>query len=332
MPASLVIVNPHAARLGDPSVRAAVAAALDRVLRSRDGLVPRVVVSESAAATREVVADAIRSGVAAVVGVGGDGTLKEIATGLQGSGVPLGIVPGGTGNILAGVVGVPGSLLAAAEALADAVPRTIDMGDVDVELADAPPGAGPVRMSFMVGVGMGFDARVMASTPPGLKRRMGRLAYFAQAARLATRISVVPYRVTVDGERYEIDASIALVANLAELVPGRIGPRLPVIPDDGLLDVFVLGARGPLAAVRGLLEHLGRTETGARAATIRLRARHVRLESMPPEPCQVDGDHLGPGALEAIVRPGALTVLAGSPGRNAERDPLHRESPTRRLR
>ncbi len=151
----------------------------------------------------------------------------------------------------------------------------------------------------------------MQATPPELKRRLGRSAYFVQAAWVAARIGAVPYRVTVDGETVELDGSIALVTNFAELVPGLVRTRLPVVPDDGLFDVFVAGARNPIAGVRGLVDHLVRTGLGhdEGAGTVRLRGRHVRLEAMPHEPLQVDGDALGAGALEATVRPGALRVL-----------------------
>jgi diacylglycerol kinase (ATP) len=163
-----------------------------------------------------------------------------------------------------------------------------------------------------VGAGIGFDARVMATTPSALKERLGRSAYFVQAAWVAARIGAVPYRVTVDGETVELDGSIALVANFAELVPGVVRTRLPVLPDDGLFDVFVLGARNPVAGVRGLVDHLVRSDLGhdAKSGTLRLRGRHVRLEALPHEPLQVDGDALGAGSLEATIRPGALTVLA----------------------
>jgi diacylglycerol kinase family enzyme len=226
---------------------------------------------------------------------------------------------------MAGVLGIPGSPAVAIRGLERAERRTIDMGEVAIEpvpvppvaaqsaraTPDAHPGTSPERTAFLVGVGIGFDARVMATTPADLKRRLGRAAYFAQAAWLAARIDVVPYHITVDGERIDTEGSIAMALNLGELVPGSVATRLPVVPDDGLLDVFVLGARGPIAGVRGLLDHLLRTDLGhgAGGSTIRLRGRRVRLESVPPEPMQVDGDHLGPGALEAWVHPAALCIL-----------------------
>lgn len=312
MSRTIVVVNPNASRLKDAGTRQALIATLDRVLRERDGEAPSIVVPSSAADAIEVARAAVADGVVQVVGAGGDGTLKDLAQVVAGTDVPLGMIPGGTGNVLASVLGVPGSLEAAAGLLATAVPRRVDLGDVTVELdagTDAPP---EVRhLSFMVGAGIGFDARVMQATPPELKRRLGRSAYFVQAAWVAARIGAVPYRITVDGETIELDGSIALVTNFAELVPGLIRTRLPVVPDDGLFDLFVVGARNPIAGVRGLVDHLVRTGLGhdEAAGTVRLRGRRVRLEAMPHEPLQVDGDALGAGALEAVVRPGALTVL-----------------------
>jgi diacylglycerol kinase (ATP) len=348
MARSVVLVNPHASRLRDAPRRERAVAAAVTALATRDGIPPEVVVPASAAEAMDAVRAAVASGATTIVGMGGDGTLKEIATVIAGTDTELGIVPGGTGNVLAGVLGIPASLEAAAGLLATARPRTIDLGEVDVALMPEPaeghpppgptatarpadggareaqPGAAPDpdathsdrlvhrRLAFAIGCGIGFDARVMATTPPDLKRRLGRMAYFAQAAWLAARIGAVPYRIAVDGRSFEIEASIALVANLGELIPGIVAPRLPVVPDDGLLDVFVVGARGPVQGMRGLIDQLRRSEPGEgrRATTLRIRGSHVTLSSEPAEPLQVDGDHLGIGSLEATIRPRALRVLA----------------------
>jgi diacylglycerol kinase family enzyme len=250
----------------------------------------------------------VAGGIGSVIGVGGDGTLTGIASVLAGTGVPLGIVPAGTGNILAGVLGIPGRPQAAIAALTDSKPRSIDLGEVSIEPAD---GTEPWRQCFAIGCGIGFDARVMLDTPPGLKRRLGRLAYFAQSAWLAAQIGTVPYRLTIDGQLIEMEGSIAMALNVGELIPGLLGPRLKVAPDDGLLEVIVLGASGPIAGVRGLVDHLLRTQHGhdLERRTLRARGTRVRMESTPAEPIQVDGDAYRPGAIEAGIRPGALTVL-----------------------
>jgi diacylglycerol kinase (ATP) len=321
MTASLVIVNPYGSRVRDPARRAAVVADVAAVLGRRDGSPPRIVETAAQEDTRPEVEAVLAEGVAAVIGIGGDGTLREIAASLARSGIPLGIVPGGTGNLLAGILDIPARLPAAVAALEHAVPRTIDLGEVELRLTRGPddearPDGVAETATFAIGCGVGFDARVMATTPPDLKRRFGRSAYFAQALRLALDIEAIPHRITVDGEIIETRASIALVTNMGELVPGVVGPRLPIVPDDGLLDLIVVGARGPIHGMKGLVDQLFRTHLGGGSGSdsLRVRGRVIDVDSDRPEPLQVDGDHVGWGSLTARVLPGALDVLVPTPG------------------
>jgi diacylglycerol kinase (ATP) len=310
MSGSLVIVNPRASR-----VRAAGAAALlpsvVSALTRRDGVAPDVVTPEDADAVAGHVRAALDRGVAAVVGLGGDGTQRGIAEVLVGTDVPLGILPAGTGNILGGVLGIPSGLREAIESLAAAAPRAIDLGDVSLFTTDLAPGDAPRHTICAIGCGIGFDARLMATTEAGHKARFGRYAYLFQAIRLASRIEAVPYRITVDGRLIELEASIAMITNVGDLVPGVIRPRLAALPDDGQLDLFVVAARGVVDGIRGLADHLLRTTTGgdSTSRTLRFRCRSARVESVPPEPIQVDGDPCGTGAIEVSVLPGALRVL-----------------------
>lgn len=313
MPYSVLVVNPQASRVRaagslDPLLRAAVGA-----LRERDGTPPEVVTPADAEATEQVVRDALTdaAALASVVALGGDGTVRAIGASLAGSGVPLGILPGGTGNILAGVLGIPTKMEQAVELLRVARPRDIDLADVAIEHADRPSGAPPVQTVSAIGCGIGFDARLMATTTGQSKARWGRIAYLFQAVSLAASVGTVPYHLVVDGRVIETDASIAMVTNMGDMVPGLVRPRFPAIPDDGLLDVFVVGARDALEGIRGLADQLLRTGTGGGpgSRTLRFRCRSARLDSTPPEPIQVDGDPWGEGALEATVRPGALRVL-----------------------
>jgi diacylglycerol kinase family enzyme len=309
---SLVIVNPNASGVRDGRTRAALIADIEAVLERRDGVAPHVVETGSAAETRPAVEAALNEGVAAVVGVGGDGTLRDIAVPLAQTGVPLGVVPAGTGNQLAAVLGVPLTMTSAVAAMADAQPRTIDLGEVTLRLVDAPHTSG----LFTIGCGAGFDARLMATTPQEWKRRVGRAAYFLQALKLAASVSVVPYRITVDGEVFETDASVAMVGNMGQLVPGILDLRMPLQPDDGLLDLIVVGARGPILGMKGLVDQLRRTSLGGGEGSdsLRIRGRQIIVEADRPEPLQVDGDYVGEGSLAARVLPGGLRVLvpAGS--------------------
>jgi diacylglycerol kinase (ATP) len=311
MPPSLLIVNPLASRIRAAGGADAFLPSIIAALTRRDGVAPDVVTPDDAAAVEGHVRAALDRGIASVVGLGGDGTQRGIATVIAGTGVPLGILPAGTGNILGGVLGIPTGLREAIETFATSRPRSIDLGDVQLYTTDLAPGDPPERTICAIGCGIGFDARLMATTPSAHKARFGRYAYFLQAARLASTIGAVPYRITIDGRVIELEASIAMVTNVGDLIPGVLRPRLPALPDDGQLDLFVVAAKGVVEGLRGLADQLIRTSEGGDAAsrTLRFRCQSARLESTPPEPIQVDGDPCGSGTVEVTVRPGALEVL-----------------------
>ena len=119
----------------------------------------------------------------------------------------------------------------------------------------------------------------------------------------------------MDGELIETDASVVLAGNMGQLVPGRLGLRLPLAPDDGQLDVIVVGARGPIEGLRGLADQLWRTAPGggSGSSSIRVRGRQVSVVADRPEPMEVDGDYVGMGSLEAHVEPAAVEVLVPTP-------------------
>ena len=109
----------------------------------------------------------------------------------------------------------------------------------------------------------------------------------------------------------ETDASIALVGNMGQVIPGVLGLRLPIEPDDGLLDLIAVGAHGPIHGLKGLADQLTRTTFGGEhgSHSVRLRGRRIIVETDRPAPMQVDGDYVGEGNLEAKVLPAALEVL-----------------------
>lgn len=310
MPGSLVIINPAASQARNASILAALTERAVEVLGRRDGTAPRLVETAAAAEVRPLVREAMASSVAAVIGVGGDGTVRDIAAELAGSGIPLGIVPAGTGNQVASVLAIPRTPAAAIDALESARATRIDLGEVTVGQGTS----GASRTTFVLGCGAGFDAELMATTSASLKRRVGAAAYFVQAARLALRLSATPVRVTLDGEVMDTTAAAALIGNMGQLVPGRLGLRLPIDPADGLLDLFLVRGRDPLDGLLGLTDQVRRSELGGSAGdrSIRLRGRAIAIEPQEPMPLEVDGDHVSGHSLSARVLPGALQVLVPS--------------------
>ena len=110
---------------------------------------------------------------------------------------------------------------------------------------------GPAERIFIVACGMGLDARIMAAAENEWKRRLRFGAYVGAAIRELRRLESSRFRIVADGDAMEIDGYLAMVANAGQLVPGRIGPRQPIDPSSGRLELIVLGGTDPLAALQG---------------------------------------------------------------------------------
>lgn len=304
--APLVVINPRASRLQDPSRRAALVEDVSRAVEARTGHRPTVVgdTLEAAQAALETLVDP-----PLVVAVGGDGTVRQAATALSGRPIPLAIVPGGTGNVLAATLGIRG-MASAGRALRTGTPRTIDVGVAAWGEPGATEPAG--RTIFLVAVGMGLDARIMAAAHGVWKRHLGVLAYAGATLREVTRLETADFRIVADGETLEVHGHVVLVANAGQIIPGLVGPRYAIDPDDGQLDLFVAGGRGLLGGLRSATELLVRSGP-LDGRVVRRLVREVRIEATPPQAIETDGDDHPPGWLEARVMPGALTVLVPGP-------------------
>jgi diacylglycerol kinase family enzyme len=309
-----LIVSPLASRIVEARVRDKVVAAALEAMARRGHARVEVVVTGDHSAIRAAAAAAARARHRLVVLAGGDGTVRDGTGALAETGIDVGIVPCGTGNLYATSVGVPRSLDAALAALVEGSPRAFDLGEVHLV---APPGSSSdalvdcAPMPFAVACGTGFDARLIASTDRDMKRRYGIAAYFLAASRLLPTLAPRPTRLVVDGATTELDSVVVLIANSGEAIPGRLRPRLPVEPDDGLLHVFVLPRGGVLGGVRGVLELMSSESHGISPSghAVRLVGREVRVEVEPAGPTQVDGDAFPAAWLQARVRPGALRII-----------------------
>jgi len=249
---------------------------------------------------RRETARAVKAGTKLVVCIGGDGMVLQVATVLAGSGVPLGIVPTGTGNLLAGNLQLPHAPEDAVRTALTGRRRRIDLGRITV---------GGKRRSFTVACGVGFDADVMDGTDPTQKGRWGKIAYIASAIRETGNIRNGPHTITLDGVRTETDAAQVLVANFGRVPPG-IKVR-GVRADDGILDVFVIRADGPLPALLAGWEALRQAGPGESdgGRVVRTRARKIRIDTDPPRRVEVDGSVIGSTPVKISVKPSALTVM-----------------------
>lgn len=305
--APLLVINPRASRLRDAERRDAIVDVVSRAVLARTGRDPTIVddTKDVAATALEAVTDA-----PLVVAIGGDGTVRHAAGILADRSIQMAIVPAGTGNVLAGSLGIRG-LRSAVTAIREGVPRTIDLGMAEW----GRPGSTRADGSgvFVAAAGVGLDARIMDAAHEEWKRQMRFGAYVGATLREVTRLAAADYVITADDETIERHAHLVLVANAGEIIPGRLGPREPVDPGDGRLDLFVVGGKGVPGGLRSAAELLLR-KGAIDGSAVRRRVHEVRIESEPPQPIEIDGDVHAPGWLAARIVPAAVALLV-DPGR-----------------
>ena len=236
--------------------------------------------------------EAVRSGVDLVLASGGDGTVTACVGAVAGSGVPLGVLPCGTGNLLARNLGLPLSL---DEALAVAL--TGSDRRLDVGAANGRP--------FVVMAGIGFDAEMVDGANERLKSRVGWAAYVLSALR---HLRERPVRMVLradGGPRRRRWASGVIVGNVGSL-QGNVRLLPDATPDDGVLDVAVLAAWGWAGWLRLAADVLLRHRTGRVA---RLTCRELVVDASTARPWEVDGEVAGSTRrLRVTVEPGSLLV------------------------
>ena len=232
----------------------------------------------------------------AVFTLGGDGTVMEVVTALAGQHPPVGILAGGTGNVLARSLGIPLRVSRAVPALLSGTEFRMDLG----KLSDG--------RHFAIGLGVGLDQAMIEGASASIKRRLGVLAYVWAATRAGLRFEQFQVRLTVDGVVHERQAASVLHANVGSVLGGAITFGRGIVHDDGLLHACVYAPRNLAEAFRifGRVV-LGRVHQDSRCTC--MSGSRFRLETIPPRVAQADGELLGMTPLEITVEPRAARLL-----------------------
>jgi diacylglycerol kinase (ATP) len=232
----------------------------------------------------------------AVFTLGGDGTAMEVVGALAHTGIPVGIIPGGTGNLVARALGIPVATRRAAGALLS--------GDVaDVDLGRLASGR-----CFAFSCGVGVDARMIRDTPPVWKRRLGILAYAYVALRASLRNISFRLRATVDGDAIERQATAVMVANFGTVLNDLIVLGPGIARDDGKLDLCVFSPASGWQAL-GVAWRLLRKDFRPHPAITYRSGRYFRIECEPRQDAQADGELVGTTPIELQVEPHAARLL-----------------------
>ncbi|MHA6782948.1 diacylglycerol/lipid kinase family protein [Pseudonocardia saturnea] len=252
-------------------------------------------------------AKAVEQGVDVVMACGGDGTVRSVAEALAGTGVAMGLLPAGTGNLLARTLGTPLEMPAATRVALTGDDRAIDIGRVRID------GEEDERV-FLVMAGTGFDADVMGNTPEALKARVGPLAYVISGLR-AMRGRRTRVTISIDGgPPLRRRTRTVLVGNSGTLLGGLVlMPEAEV--DDGVLDIVNLAPKGIPGWVAVAARVISRKRRG-HSRVEHWTAQEVVITADDPQASQIDGDPIGDVTEMAIrVDAGALVVRVpeGSP-------------------
>ena len=260
--------------------------------------------------------EAIAAGAHIVAVSGGDGTVRAVARVLAGTGVRMALLPAGTGNLLARTLRVSHTSRSQAIGLLTAgTIRHIDVMDVRLT---APDGRRWDEMS-VVGLGVGFNADLMAGVDEEMKRRAGWFAYVVSGVR-ALRSRAL--RVRVGGDLPDTSLPLAgegvsarsvrsvLIMTCATLV-GGVRLIADSEPDDGVIESVIASPRSPAELLLQMGRLVSRGGAGGPNVEVLQSRANVVLECHRGTMAQIDGDPVGDVVrIEVTLRPGALTVLA----------------------
>ena len=229
------------------------------------------------------------------VSYGGDGLAGAVAHGLRGTDGVLGVLPGGRGNDFARKLGIPREPLPAAEVLAHADPRTVDVGEID-------------GRTFLGIASYGFDSDCQ-DLANATKVVRGQLVYLYSALRVLAAWKPTRFTFVADeGEERTMTGYAVAACN-----SGVFGGGMLLAPEasleDGLFDVVLTKETSKLAYARGLPKAFKGTHVEDPNVEI-FRARELRVDAQRPFRIYADGDALGttPATIRSVPR--ALRVLA----------------------
>ncbi len=260
---------------------------------------------------------ALEEGVDLIVAAGGDGTVRAVCEEAARTGVAVGILPHGTGNLLARNLGLPLNIRDALDVAFGGQDKAIDLANfkTNARLDDDPAIGEPstelesdqTDTCFLVMAGLGMDAEIMTGVDDQLKEKVGWFAYFVSGFK-ALRFPAMRVEISVDDSEFKkFRARTVVIGNVGFLQGG-----IPLLPDaridDGLLDVVVLAPKRFIGWLAIVVRVMGR-QRRTNERLDRLSGEKVVIRAEKPMPMQLDGDPVGSGTeITAEVQHGVLLV------------------------
>lgn len=264
----------------------------------RRGVDVVAVAGRDPAHARQLVEGALERGMDALVVVGGDGIISLALQVLATTGIPLGIIPAGTGNDHAREFGIPTKdPEAAADIVVDGRAATVDLGRI--------VGADGTQRWFGTVMAAGFDSLVTDRTNR-MRWPHGRMRYNLAMVAEISALRLLPFRLTFDGVEVQTDLTLAAFGNTRSYGGGmRICPGAD--PTDGLLDVTMVASASRTRLIRLFPTVFRGTHVDLDEVQTR-RARVITVDC-PAINAYADGEFVCPLPVEVSAVPGSLTVL-----------------------
>ena len=297
-----VIVNPA------PSRRIPLLAILNQAFRDA-GIYWDISITHGTGDGSSLAREAVENGAEVVAVYGGDGTVMEVASGLIGTDVPMLILGGGTGNLVASELRLPTQLERACGLICgeEYTTRHIDAG----MMGDRP---------FLLRIGCGIEVGVVQEATRELKNQFGKWAYVFAGIKMLQETPEANYQLTIDGEEsISVSGVACVVANAGTVGVGRLTLAPSVDVNDGRLDLFILKKANiegivQLASKMMGLDNIRREDTEQAALDASQLVSHwsvdtVEIDTDPPIDIQVDGDVVASTPQLIRVVPEALRVV-----------------------
>jgi diacylglycerol kinase (ATP) len=240
-----------------------------------------------------------KTGVDVIAVYGGDGSIMEVITGMIGSGIPLAIVPCGTGNVLATELGIPGGIKEACELIVNgpSTTRKIDLGQFN-------------KRYFTQRASYGYEVEMVRGAKRTTKNRFGRLAYVLSFMGAMKKIKLATYDITVDGKSEAVKGVACIVANTGNMgFSAKFTLDKTIDISDGLLDVLVFKK-----VHIGLFRYFWRvlrhgTPSDDHELVAHWQGGDIRITSRPAQRVQCDGEVLDKIPIHAKIIPQAIEII-----------------------
>ncbi len=235
-----------------------------------------------------------------IIAAGGDGTISLISNKLINSKIPLGILPLGTGNLLAQELQIPLNLEKALSLITADHPKTIMMDTIKLD-----------DRSCLLNISVGITPKVMKKTQAKEKQRYGIFAYVVNFIQQFLGLKLHRYFVEYDNKNITFRASEVLITNGQSTGVENLKWSDNIAINDGRLDLFIINATNIMDVIRLVFSIFTKNNERNDVMKYIQFSNYCRIETQTPIPTQADGDTIGETPVEIRILPESLKVIVG---------------------